>query len=65
MKLTYDDIIEVKEVDTQLSFGRYKGKFVLRYYSSSVYKKISLCSRLDKCEISFIMTIDYKIILVI
>ena len=29
-KLTHDDIIEAKEVYIQQSFGRYKGKLVLR-----------------------------------
>ena len=29
-KRTYDDIIEAKEVYIQQSFGRYKGKLVLR-----------------------------------
>ena len=29
-KPTPDDIIEAKEVDIQQSFGRYKGKLVLR-----------------------------------
>ena len=29
-KPTHDDIIEAKEVDIQQSFGRYKGKLVLR-----------------------------------
>ena len=31
MKLTHDGIIEAKEIYIQLSFGRYKGKLVLRY----------------------------------
>ena len=30
MKPTHNDIIEAKEVYSQLSFGRYKGKLVLR-----------------------------------
>ena len=30
-KPTYNDIIEAKEVYIQQSFGRYKGKLVLRY----------------------------------
>ena len=30
MKPTYDDIIEAKEVYSQLSFERYKGRLILR-----------------------------------
>ena len=37
MKLTHDDIIEAKEVYIQLSFERYKVKFMLHNYSLSVY----------------------------
>ena len=37
MKQTHDDIIEAKEVYIQQSFGRYKGKLVLRNQSLSVY----------------------------
>ena len=29
MKPTHDDIIEAKEVNSQLSFDRYKGKLML------------------------------------
>ena len=35
-KQTHDDIIEAKEVYIQQSFGRYKGKLVLRNLSPSV-----------------------------
>ena len=35
-KPTHDDIIEAKEVYIQQSFGRYKGKLVLRNLSPSV-----------------------------
>ena len=34
---THDDIIEAKEVYIQQSFGRYKGKLVLRNLSPSVF----------------------------
>ena len=36
MKPTHDDIIEAKEVYSQMSFGRYKGKLMLRK-SVSIY----------------------------
>ena len=36
MKQTHDDNIKAKEGYIQLSFGRYKGKLVLRYLSPSV-----------------------------
>ena len=36
-KPTHDDIIEAKEVYIQQSFGRYKGKLLLRNESPSVY----------------------------
>ena len=34
-KPTHDDIIDSKEVYIQQSFGRYKGKLVLRNFSQS------------------------------
>ena len=37
MKSTHGDIIEAKEVYIQQSFGKYKGKLVLRNLSPSVY----------------------------
>ena len=37
MKPTHDDIIEAKEVYSQLSFERYQGKLMLRNLSPSVY----------------------------
>ena len=40
-KPTHDDIIEAKEVYIQQSFGRYKGKLVLRNSSPSVYLSVT------------------------
>ena len=37
MKPTHDNIIEAKDVYSQLPFRRYKGKFMLRNSSPSVY----------------------------
>ena len=42
-KPTHDDIIEAKEVYIQQSFGRYKGKLVLRNSSLSVYVQMCVC----------------------
>ena len=39
-KSTHDDIIEAKEVYIQQSYGRYKGKLVLRNLSLLVYIQI-------------------------
>ena len=40
-KPPHDDVIEAKEVYSQQSFGRYKGKLVLRNLSPSVYLDVN------------------------
>ena len=49
-KSFHDDIIKAKEVYIQQSFGRYKGKLVLRNSSPSVYFEMHIDSLNVECK---------------